>query len=219
MRLAFVFGGRLPFHLLTAGGLAGIVALLGTLNWTVAFWGWHVSGDFGGSLQDPISQRKKMKRRIFTTLACLGLLLSVSLPSSADVQVGNRIHVIYMGGNDCPPCVFWRAREFPKLAASEVFKRVRFTHVEKVINSTVPPRLFLPSEVKPLKDKLDAAANGIIGSPHTVIVVDGEVFDYKFGSYIASEFEERLVAIESGQTYPYPRCVRRQDQRSCARVQ
>ncbi len=148
---------------------------------------------------------------------CL-LLLTATAPMSAVAQDATRIHVVYMGGTDCPPCVAWRAQEFPKLAASDIFKKIRFTHVEKVIRSTVPPRFFLPSAVKPLKEKLDEAANGMSGSPHTVIVVDGEIFDYKFGTYTASEFEERLLAIDSGQPYGYPRCIRRQDQSKCAQA-
>jgi hypothetical protein len=120
-----------------------------------------------------------------------------------------------MGGTDCPPCVVWRAEELPKLAATEAFKRVRFTHVEKVIRSTVPPRFFLPKDAKPLKEKLDEASNGMSGSPHTVIFVDGEVFDYRFGTYSAVDFEARLVAIQSGLPYTYPRCLKRRDTQAC----
>jgi len=154
------------------------------------------------------------RRALVSFFGCL--LIWFAMPVNSEAQEAQRIHVVYMGGTDCPPCVFWRAQEYPKLAASGVFKRIRYSHVEKVIRSTVPPRFFLPSEVKPLKEKLDDAANGMSGSPHTVIIVDGEVFDYKFGTYSASEFEARLLAIESGQQYGYSRCTRRQDQSTCA---
>jgi hypothetical protein len=143
------------------------------------------------------------------------LLLIAAVSLHAHGQDNPRIHIVYMGGTDCPPCVTWRALEYPKLAATDVFKRIRYTHVEKVIRSTVPPKFFLPTDVKPLKEKLDYAANGMSGSPHTVIMVDGEVFDYKFGTYSASELEARLLAIESNRTYEYSRCTRRQDQRVC----
>ena len=143
-------------------------------------------------------------------------LFAFAIPLKVQAQESQRIQVVYMGGTDCPPCVTWRAQEYPKLAATDVFKRIRYTHVEKVIRSGVPPKFFLPQDVKPLKEKLDYAANGMTGSPHTIIMVDGDVFDYKFGTYSAPEFEARLLAIESGQHYQFPRCTRRQDQHSCA---
>ena len=76
-----------------------------------------------------------------------------------------RIMLINMGGNDCPPCVAWRREQLPRLQATEAFRAIRFVHVEKVIGLTVPPRFFLPAEVKPFKDKLDEASGGLGGSP------------------------------------------------------
>ena len=147
------------------------------------------------------------------------ILIAATTTVSVPAQESQRIHVVYMGGVDCPPCNFWRATEYPKLAATDVFKRIRYTHVEKTIRSSVPPKFFLPQDVKHLKDKLDHAANGMSGSPHTVLMVDGEVFDYKQGTYSASELEERVLAIESGKPYHFPRCVQRRTQGTCALMQ
>ncbi len=147
-----------------------------------------------------------------TLFICLATL---SASSHAQSPSAPRIQVVYMGGADCPPCVFWRAHEFPKLASTEIFKSIRFTIVDKLIRSGVPPKFFLPQEAKPLKEKLDFASNGMTGSPHTVILVDGEVFDYRFGTYSATEFEERLIAIHSSQPYKFPRCVKRRDAFNC----
>ncbi len=33
-----------------------------------------------------------------------------------------RIHIIYMGGDDCPPCVAWRSNELPKLRQTKAFR-------------------------------------------------------------------------------------------------
>ena len=147
------------------------------------------------------------------------ILIAATTTVSVSAQENQRIHIVYMGGIDCPPCNFWRATEYPKLAKTDVFKRIRYTHVEKTIRSSVPPKFFLPQDVKHLKDKLDHAANGMSGSPHTVIMLDGEVFDYKWGTYSASELEERLLAIESGKPYSFPRCVQRRTQGACALIQ
>ena len=157
-----------------------------------------------------------MRLHLRTWVSSISALSLVTMSFHASGQETQRIHVVYMGGSDCPPCVVWRAQEYPKLAASDVYKRIRYSHVEKVIRSTVPPRFFLTAELKPLKEKLDHAANGMSGSPHTVILVDGAVFDYKFGTYSATEFEARLLAIEASEPYPYSRCIRRKDQSSCA---
>ena len=149
-------------------------------------------------------------------LSAIMFTLATSCPGVVAAQGTPRIHVVYMGGNDCPPCITWRALEYPKLAATDVFKRIQFTHVEKTIRSTVPPKFFLPKEVKPLKEKLDYAANKMTGSAQIAIVVDGEVFHYQFGGPAATELEAWLIAIESGEPYPFPRCTRRIDSRSCA---
>lgn len=151
-------------------------------------------------------------------LLAASTLITLATPSSAPAQASPTVHVVYMGGSDCPPCVHWRASEYPKLAATDVYKRIQYSHVVKVVRSGVPAKFFLPQEVKPLKEKLDYAANGMTGSPHTVIVVNGKVFDYQFGVYSAVDFEARLLAILSGGPYPFPRCTRRQNQQLCEPV-
>jgi hypothetical protein len=127
-----------------------------------------------------------------------------------------KIHIVYMGGNDCPPCRAWRANELPKLQQIESFKRTRFSYVEKLIHSGVPPSLFLPSEVKPYKDKLDAASNGLVGSPQVAILVDGEIYDYYFGTRTAADMDRMLRAIYGGKPYPFKRCLKRKTQETCA---
>jgi hypothetical protein len=155
-----------------------------------------------------------MKRyRMFLLMLTVVGTLSVPLFSAA--QSAQKIQVIYMGGDDCPPCVAWRQFELPKLQATEVFQRIEFVHVQKVIASTVPSRFFLPSSVKPLKDKLDTAANGMTGSPQMAILVDGEVYDYFFGTRSAAQLESALLAIENGQAYPASRCLRWKSRRNC----
>ena len=131
----------------------------------------------------------------------------------------SRIRFINMGGNDCPPCVAWRALELPKLQASTVFKGVNYSYVIKSIWSPVPSEMFLDAEVKPLKAKLDTAGGGRGGSAQQVLVVDNEVYDYWFGSMDAKDLEARVTAISSGTSYPGPRCVRYfPATRTCAEV-
>ena len=131
---------------------------------------------------------------------------------------GDRVRFIHMGGNDCPPCVTWRGLEFPKLEKSPAFRAIQNSYVVKTIKSPVPSEVFLPSEVKPLKSRLDRASAGKAGSPHQMLLVDGEVYDYWFGTLDAAQIEARIAAITGGTKYPGPRCTRLSDQsvRVCA---
>ena len=116
------------------------------------------------------------------------------------------IHMIYMGGSDCPPCVGWRTFELPKLKKTAVFTTIRFTMIEKTIQSPVPPTFFLPEDVKPYKRKLDEASSRLGGSSQIAIMVNGEVFDYYFGSErSADDVERMLIAIKTGTKYPFER--------------
>jgi len=155
------------------------------------------------------SQQRRRKRR--SLLCVVGLALSAGVCAQTP-----RVHMIYMGGNDCPPCVKWRSTELPRLQQMEAFKSIVFTHVQKSIGSTVPPRLFLPSEVKPYKDQLDAASGGQGGSAQVAIIVDGQLYDYYFGTRSAEDVEKMIVAIRSGTKYPFDRCIKRERSRACA---
>lgn len=141
----------------------------------------------------------------------LGLaVMPVALAQSPDAKPpsADDIHLVWMGGNDCPPCMAWRQSELPKLETSPVFRSVRFSYVNKVIRSSVPPRYFLPEDVKPFKDQLDAASGGIAGSPQGVLLVKGQVFDYFHGTRTATEIETMIVAVRSGTEYPFKRCTK-----------
>jgi hypothetical protein len=118
------------------------------------------------------------------------------------------VHLIWMGGNDCPPCVAWRQTELPKLQASSEFGAIRFSYVVKTIKSPVPPSLLLPSEVKPYKDKLDFASSGRHGSPQAALMVSGEVYDYFHNARTAEDIERMLSAIRTGGPYPFQRCIK-----------
>ena len=118
------------------------------------------------------------------------------------------MHMVWMGGNDCPPCVVWRGLELPELSKAPEFQRIRFSYVTKTINASVPPAMFLPPDVKPLKSLLDDASAGGAGSPQVAVVVDGVVSDYFHGTRSAEGIERILIAIRTGSTYPFARCLK-----------
>jgi hypothetical protein len=132
-------------------------------------------------------------------------------------HIAPKIQMIYMGGNDCPPCVAWRGLELPKLEKTEAFKAIQYSFVTKGVRSGVPSSFFLPADVKPHKDKLEEAGAGNTGSAQTAILVNGEIFDYYFGTRSALEIEERLAAIHAGGRYPFTRCkaLKKNNVRQC----
>jgi hypothetical protein len=149
--------------------------------------------------------------RMLPWLVCaLGWPAGAQTPASAP-----RIHMIYMGGDDCPPCVAWRAEELPKLQQSRIFQSIRFSYVAKPVLSSVPAAVFLPADVKPYKEQLDAASGGNRGSPQTAMLVDGVVVDYYFAGRGAADIEEMILALQTGKRYPYARCKRRGPRWSC----
>lgn len=128
--------------------------------------------------------------------------------SVTQAQTGPAIHFIWMGGNDCPPCVRWRRDEMPRLQAAPEFQNVRLSYVDKAIRSPVPPLDVLPAEVRPYKDQLDEASNRRVGSPQAALMVDGKVYDYFFGTRTAEHILEMVHAVRRGTTYPFARCLK-----------
>jgi hypothetical protein len=135
--------------------------------------------------------------------------------SSAAARPSADIHMVVMGGNDCPPCVAWRGLELPKLRAMPAFQSIRFSYVVKVITSAVPSATFLPDEVKPYKTQLDDASSLRTGSPQVAILVDGRIYDYYFGTRSAEEVVRMIHAIQEGGPYPFQRCLKRGGDRQC----
>lgn len=151
-------------------------------------------------------------------LLFLGLFIFSSVALSQDTREVPSVHFVWMGGDDCPPCVEWRNTELPKLRASPEFAKIKFSYVRKVIKSPVPPRFFLPDEVKPYKDQLDEASSGRHGSPQAALLVNGQVYDYVQGARSAEEIERMLVAVRTGSPYPFVRCLKASKQwRKCER--
>lgn len=142
------------------------------------------------------------------SLVLTSALFASQAAHAQTAQLPPEVHIVYMGGNDCPPCVDWRRFELPKLEKSPEFAPIRFSFVIKAVASPIPPTFFLPREVRPYKEKLDYASSGRRGSPQTAILVNGEIFDYFQGTRTAEEFERMLAAIRTGGAYPFERCVK-----------
>jgi hypothetical protein len=149
--------------------------------------------------------RSRLSRFLGTTLLLVWPALGWS-----QTGVAPEVILINMGGPDCPPCVAWRAAELPKLRSTPVFSKIKYVHVDKAIASPVPPKFFLPELLKPYKEKLEIASAGRSGSPQVAILVNGEVYDYWWGTGKSDValLTVRLEAILAGTPDPSARCVK-----------
>jgi hypothetical protein len=143
-------------------------------------------------------------------LALLSVLALTSTNLWSQSAAAPEILFINMGGADCPPCRAWRALELPKLMQMPAYSKIKYVHVEKSINSPVPARFFLPESVKPLKEQLEAVSAGRAGSPQMAIVVNGQVYDYWWGTGKgdAGPLAKRFEAISAGAPDPASRCLK-----------
>ena len=155
---------------------------------------------------------QKIQNKLIGLMIFLGCSLSIGQDAPVDTAKSTtfkpKVHLIYMGGNDCPPCVAWRQFELPKLQKTLSFQAIEFDYVTKLIRSPVPASFFLPQAVKPYKDLLDTASGRAGGSPQFALLVDGRIHDYYFGTRDANVTEQMLQAALTGSPYPVPkRCL------------
>lgn len=135
-------------------------------------------------------------------------LVGAGIACAQEKATAHEIHLVWLGGNDCPPCVAWRREELPKLKARAEFRAIKFSYIPKTIASSVPAKFFLPAALEPLKEKLDVASNGRSGSPQAALFVDGEVYDYFHGPRSAEDILRMLASVREGIPYPFARCVK-----------
>jgi hypothetical protein len=159
-----------------------------------------------------------MKHRLFRAAV---LALWAAVPGVFAQQAGGsgntRIEFVHMGGNDCPPCVVWRAMELPKLQAMPEWQWIRYHYVTKSIQSPVPSAFFFPSDAKHLQPALKDASNGWSGSPHQAILVDGKVVDYWYGTARgdAQALAAVIRAIHEGRPLPRAACQQLDTRTTC----
>ncbi|MDP3135220.1 MAG: hypothetical protein Q8N17_02670 [Burkholderiaceae bacterium] len=140
-----------------------------------------------------------MKRRTCTTVFLAGLgWLTTAAVWSAQSGAAPRIDYVYMGGNDCPPCIAWRQTELPRLRTMPEFQLLHFTHVNKSIRSPVPAAIWFPREIRNLRDPIFVASKGRTGSPLNALVVDGRVASFWWGTWAAEDIAKTVREIHNG---------------------
>jgi hypothetical protein len=71
-----------------------------------------------------------MNRRAFLFASLAASPTLSGMPSS--VRAAPDIQVIYIGGQDCPPCRRWRANAHPRWLASDEIQKVSYFEIEPI---------------------------------------------------------------------------------------
>jgi hypothetical protein len=151
--------------------------------------------------------------------ACGIMLCLAGAPALAQTAAAKpvRIDFVSIGGNDCPPCVVWRAVELPKLQALPEWQMIRYHYVTKSIQSPVPSAFFFPSETRHLQPALKEASNGWSGSPQQALLVDGKVVDYWYGTRKGDPhaLAAMIRALHEGKPLPRDTCAELDSRTTC----
>jgi hypothetical protein len=125
-----------------------------------------------------------MNRRAFLFASLAASTAFGAAAAAADVKV------IYIGGEDCPPCHRWVKAYKAKWLASPEFSRVTWIEID-------PPRFreayqarFWPEDLKPILDQIPRKS----GAPRFLIVRDGRIVSNQFGS---SKWETTLADLKT----------------------
>jgi hypothetical protein len=116
-----------------------------------------------------------MNRRalLFASLAASPALLGMSgaLRAAPDVQV------IYIGGQDCPPCQRWRANAHARWLASSEFQKVSYFEIEPITLKHAYDERSWPRALRPVLAQVPRKS----GTPRFLIVQDGRIVSNHLG--------------------------------------
>jgi hypothetical protein len=100
------------------------------------------------------------------------------------------IHVVYVGGWDCPYCIVWKNEYKANWIASETFKKVRWTEVDPPHLREAYQERYWQGELVAIREQLPKKS----GTPRFVVVRDGKVVSNELG---VNKWENSVVVIRS----------------------
>ena len=112
-----------------------------------------------------------MNRRafLFTSVA--------AATANGGARATSGLQVIYVGGQDCPPCRRWREAYEAKWLVSPEFKRVAWIELESARLREAYQERYWPGELGAVLEQLPKKS----GTPRFLIVKDGRVVSNQFG--------------------------------------
>ncbi|MBS0548345.1 MAG: hypothetical protein JSR24_11385 [Proteobacteria bacterium] len=126
-----------------------------------------------------------MNRRdfLFGGLALAGL-------SGQALAATPNVHIVYVGGWDCPYCTTWKNQYKAAWVASPEFAHVRWTEVDVPhLRDAYRPQ-YWQGDLAPILEQLPRKS----GTPRFLVVRDGKVVSNEFG---VSKWENSVVVIRS----------------------
>jgi hypothetical protein len=128
-----------------------------------------------------------MDRRTFI----VGGLLSSTVLTPAVAQTP--LTVIYVGGEDCPPCLSWKNKYKARWLASPEFRKVQWIEVEPASLKQAYQARFWEGELKPIFDQLPRKS----GTPRFLVVQNGRIIDNQLGGgswpHVLSEVKTHIA--------------------------
>jgi hypothetical protein len=111
-----------------------------------------------------------MNRRAF-------LFASLAVSAASTAHAAGAPQVIYVGGQDCPPCRRWSATYKDQWLASPEYRQVVWTEVEPPHLKEAYQERHWPAALQPVLAQVPRKS----GTPRFLIVVDGRIVFNEFG--------------------------------------
>ena len=100
------------------------------------------------------------------------------------------VKVIYIGGEDCPPCHRWASAYKAKWLASPEFRQVTWIEIDSPRFREAYQARFWPGDLEPILDQIPRKS----GAPRFLIVRDGRIVSNHFG---ISKWETTLADLKT----------------------
>jgi len=110
------------------------------------------------------------------------------------VTKSSEVLVVYIGANDCPPCLAYRKANHPAWLQSKEYPHVQFHALEFPQFGRTDEDRYWPKDLRWVRDTLNIRA----GAPRWVVAVDGRIVAYDWGrsTWLARTYPliQKLVA-------------------------
>ncbi|MBN9086050.1 MAG: hypothetical protein J0J01_04000 [Reyranella sp.] len=111
-----------------------------------------------------------MNRRAF-------LFASLAASAAGTARAANPLQVVYVGGQDCPPCRRWSATYRDKWLASPEYRQVVWTEVEPPHLAEAYQERHWPEALRPVLAQVPRKS----GTPRFLIVDNGRIVSNEMG--------------------------------------
>jgi len=128
-----------------------------------------------------------MNRRAFLFAAVAASAIPVA---GRAALAASDLKVIYIGGEDCPPCHRWAKAYKAKWLASAEFRGVTWIEIDPPRFREADQERYWPGDLKPILDQIPRKT----GAPRFLIAKDGLIVSNQFG---ATKWETTLADLKT----------------------